>query len=62
MSFSSTTNWAMMIGSMSRNACGNSIENRACSGVSPMASPDSRWPFGSEAMPARSASPITAPL
>ena len=33
VSFSSTTSWAMMIGSMLRAACGNSIRNRVGSGV-----------------------------
>ena len=46
VSFSSTTSCAMMIGSMCRNACGNSIENRVCSGVSPIASPDFALPRG----------------
>jgi hypothetical protein len=51
-----------MIGSICRNAWGNSMRNRVLVGVRPIARPASRWPLGSDAMPARSASPIRAPL
>ena len=62
VSFSRTTSWDTMAGSIELMACGNSTSRTTWFFRSPIAYDASRWPFGTAAIPARKISARTEPL
>ena len=62
MSFSATTIWLMIAGSMILTACGSSTVVITCDLRMPMAYAASAWPRGTALMPARNTSASTEPL
>ena len=52
----------MMIGSIARNACGNTTSIFDWNSRMPTLSAASRWPRGSDSSPARRISPMSEPL
>ena len=62
VSLSSTTSWLTSAGSITRTACGSSTRRSTCPRRSPSAMAASLWPLGSDRMPARTISAMTAPL
>ncbi len=61
-SFSSTTSWLMMVGSIVRTACGTSTSRVTAPLVSPMLYAASVCPRGTALIPARKISASTDPL
>ena len=62
MSFSATTHWLMIAGSMIFTACGSCTMFITWLLRMPMAYAASAWPFGTASTPARNTSASTAPL